>query len=153
MSCVSEGSVTQQQLVLVCGNEALSPVFLSRDAGRLQLHCQTAIPALRSPQVSFQQNTHFFFFLMTRIILCLSQPTKSVAWIAKSIFKKKKFKRYGRNFPRIQRKKRKFSSFWTQGMLIKPTDNHFRHFSPRVQPGVFNITHPFCFSSSIISRN
>lgn len=154
---MSEESVTQQQLVLVYGNEDVTCLSL-QDFAWLQLHDQRAsshLPFLPWGLHKFHSTKIqiIFFFYCNDYSMPLSTYQKC-GLNSKKHFKIKRFKKDGWSFQRIHRKKRKFSSSWTWGILIKPTNSHFRHFSQRVQTGVFNLTHPFCFSSSSsVSRN
>lgn len=131
-----------------------------RDFAQLQLHhpgARSRLPLLpRGLHKFHSKKIQIYFFFLTFYGNNYSLPLSTCqkhGLSSKKNFKIKRFKRYGWNFQRIQRKKRKPSSFWTWGILIKPTDNHFTPISQRVQAGVFSLTHPFCFSSSMVSRN
>lgn len=88
---VSEESVTQQQLVLVYGNEPLTSSPL-QVFGWLQPHKQPAASCHPCPEAStcsIPRKHTLFWFVLPVIILCLSKPTKNVSWIEKSILKQK----------------------------------------------------------------
>lgn len=135
---VGEG-VTQQQLMTPCKNEALtssSPGFWTTPISWSKCQQPLAIPAPRSCKLHAKRTQT----LMAIIILCLSTYPKHDLNSTKAFLKVGRFNKYGWNFQRIQIKK-KFISFWTREILIKPTDGGFGHFSQRVQAWVLQLNH------------